>query len=91
MHPMSFNRIGTPRNGPSGRSPAASARASSKRVRMTASSAGLTDSMRVIAASTSSAGLDLAPSDQFGLRGGIQPRRVDHRRMLVALPDTLTL
>jgi hypothetical protein len=57
MHPMSFNRIGTPRNGPSGRSAAASARASSKRVRMTASSFGFTDSMRVIAASTNSAGL----------------------------------
>src|SRR5215218_10301868 len=49
--------MGTPRNGPSGRSPAASVRAASKRSRITALSCGLTRSMRSIAASTSSLGL----------------------------------
>src|SRR3954447_2315690 len=54
---MSLSSIGTPRNGPSGSSPAASVRASSNRSRRTASSCGLTFSMRAMAASTSSAGL----------------------------------
>src|SRR4051794_13181870 len=60
VQPRSLNRIGTPLNGPSGRSPAASARAASKRVRMTASSCGFTASIRAIAASTSSLG-DASP------------------------------
>ena len=38
MQPRSLSSIGTPRNGPSGRSPAASVRACSNRVRSTASS-----------------------------------------------------
>src|SRR5215469_3406295 len=57
VQPRSLNRIGTPRKGPSGRSPAASTRAWSNRVRMTASSFAFTVSMRPIAASTSSAAL----------------------------------
>src|SRR5215472_10691459 len=55
--PRSLKRTGTPRNGPSGTSPAASARAWSNRVLITASSRGFTASMRPMAASTSSAGL----------------------------------
>src|SRR5215469_11986480 len=44
--PRSLKRIGTPRNGPSGRSPTASARAWSNRVLITASSRGFTASTR---------------------------------------------
>jgi hypothetical protein len=55
--PRSLYRIGTPRNGPSGRSPSASSRAASNRVRITASSCGLTASIRAMAASASSLGL----------------------------------
>src|SRR5690349_24223901 len=55
--PRSLSRIGTPRNGPSGSVPAACARACSNRVRITASSRGLTASIRAIAASTRSFGL----------------------------------
>ena len=54
--PRSFSRNGTPRNGPSGTSPAASCLAASKRGRITASSWGFVASMRAIAASTSSLG-----------------------------------
>src|SRR6266545_2257057 len=57
VQPRSLNRIGTPRNGPSGSSPPASARASSNRVRITASRCGLTASIRAMAASTRSLGL----------------------------------
>ncbi len=55
-HPRSLRRIGTPRNGPSGRPLPASNRARSNRVRITASSLGLTASIRAIAASTRSLG-----------------------------------
>ena len=58
--PRSLKRNGTPRNGPSGRSPAASSRASSKSSWMTALSCGLSASVRAIAASTSSSG-DASP------------------------------
>src|SRR5215467_1576527 len=54
--PRSLSRIGTPRNGPSGSVPSASARAWSNLVRITAFSCGLTASIRVIAASTRSFG-----------------------------------
>src|SRR6516162_7312006 len=54
--PRSFNKNGTPRNGPSGSAPAAVARARSKSSWITAFSCGLSFSMRVIASATSSAG-----------------------------------
>ena len=53
----SFSANGTPRNGPSGSSPAASVRARSNRVVVNAWSSGSTASTRAIAASTSSAGV----------------------------------
>ena len=56
----SFTSIGTPRNGPSGSAPRASARARSKRVSTSAPSSGSSASMRVIAASTRSSG-DASP------------------------------
>src|ERR687897_1966460 len=56
-HMRSLNKVGTPRNGPSGSAAAAtSSRAWSKRGWMTALSSGLSFSMRLIAASTSSTG-----------------------------------
>src|SRR5690348_11737250 len=55
--PRSLSRIGTPRNGPSGSVPAACTRAWSNLVLITASSRGLTASIRAIAASTRSFGL----------------------------------
>src|SRR3974390_1649652 len=54
--PRSFNKNGTPRNGPSGSAPAAVARARSKSSWITAFSCGLSFSIRVIASATSSAG-----------------------------------
>lgn len=53
----SFSRNGTPRNGPSGSTDAACARADSNSGVITALSCGLIRSMRSIAASTSSRGL----------------------------------
>src|SRR3954453_11173264 len=56
-HMRSLNKVGTPRNGPSGSAVAAtSSRAWSKRGWMTALSSGLSFSIRLIAASTSSTG-----------------------------------
>src|SRR5215211_4079706 len=55
-HMRSLNKVGTPRNGPSGSAAATSSRASSKRGWMTALSSWLSFSMRLIAASTSSTG-----------------------------------
>jgi len=57
MQPRSLNRIGTPRNGPAGNSPSASCLAAPNLVLMTASSSGLTASIRAMAASVSSLGL----------------------------------
>ncbi len=56
-HIRSLNNVGTPRNGPPGSAAdATSSRAWSKRGWMTALSSGLSFSMRLIAASTSSTG-----------------------------------
>ena len=53
----SLSRNGTPRNGPSGSSPAAASRALSNSGVITALSSGFSRSMRAIASSTSSVGL----------------------------------
>ena len=80
----SLSTKGTPRKGPSGRSPAAAARARSKSGVITALSSGSTRSMRLDGGIDQLRRAGLARSDQVGLGGGVEMAEVvGHRAIML--------